>query len=126
MTAMNTATEQADGGRQAQLTALQERMTWPGASMELTKPLLCSMVPPRCFHTMCKRTQQYTQESGKRNDVQVSHTLEQSSVQTLFLKEDPMTVQCFSISYCQLPPPVAPMLDTDRLMVNVAGMRIDI
>ena len=84
VTAMSTATERADGGRQAQLTALQERMTGPGASVKLTKPLLCSMVPPGRFHTMYKSTQQYTKEGGKRHPVKVFHTLEQSSAQTLF------------------------------------------
>lgn len=79
---MNTATEGEGGGRQVQLTALQQRMTWPGASVKLTKPLLCFMVPPQRFHSKYKSRQQYTTEGGARHDTQVSHTLELSSVRT--------------------------------------------
>jgi len=77
---MNTATQEESGGRKVQLKALQQRLTWQGKNMKLTKPLLCFLVPPQRFHREYKSRQQYTTEGHSRHDSQVSHTLELSSV----------------------------------------------
>lgn len=90
MAKMDTATTQAEGGRKAQLLALQGSVTWTDAPVPLSMPLRCFFMPPRHFDVMCESKEPYT-ESGKPSQAQGSHFPEVRSVLTflpLMLSDD--------------------------------------
>ena len=71
LTAMSSAMKDVDGGRPAQLAALQKRITWKdGNVVELTLPVLCFALPPKRFDLAYKSKRSYT-ELGRRTPMQV-------------------------------------------------------
>ena len=80
LTKLNSATAKVGGGRDEQLDALKQRITWTTyESVLLSMPLLCFIVTPQRFDTTYRSKQPYTQ-NGRPSQAQVSYSPELSSV----------------------------------------------
>ena len=80
LTKLNSATVKVGGGRDEQLDALKQRITWTTyESVLLSMPLLCFIVTPQRFDTSYRSKQPYTQ-NGRPSQAQVSYSPELSSV----------------------------------------------
>ena len=72
---MNSATAKVGGGRDKQLDAVKQRITWTtDESVLLSMPLLCFIVTPQRFDSSYRSRQPYTQ-NGRPSEAQVSQML---------------------------------------------------
>lgn len=85
---MVTATKDKGGGRTEQLMALERSLSWEDSGQELSKPLLCFLVPPARFLSMYKSRQEYKKDGGGRPDDQVCDTLEPNNVRLPYSRDE--------------------------------------